>query len=455
MGIIDRIFSRKKNLQTDSMLSGSGLIMGGTFSAFGQKDKVLQMLENCGISDYNDPNPRSQVRLSRTMYDIFPFAKRAINDMASMVGNVVLVPGDNTRISDEVAREITELLQDLPLLAEWDWINPHEKGANNAAFRLARTMLLDGMCFEEDRYEDGMLNKYQGALIFNSLNFDFVKEKPGPYRLKYLNNQYPDLLPLYAETFNYTGYDYKNAHPWASPLLSGGGFFTHLLTAMLIAVKNINIRKGAPIDVNVIGIKDDKALMSVETRDAYIKTLSELENEMTKAVKKQLDGIPTSMVSKYPMNIELLQKSFGTDALAEINPNLLSLVLVAFANLLEVPIEFLGIVVGSAGFSPERFNKLYNIWGTKIDNIREKLKPLLSRIIDNYLRSQGVAPAIIEGLVIKFENAEIRDEKELSEIDKTKAETNKIHMEVAQGLAAVDTIAARDYLDRYNIITGE
>lgn len=451
MAIWDNIFSRKKNLETDPTITG-GVGFGGMVVNFGEKDRVLEVLETNGITEYDNPNPRHQMRLSRTMYDIFPFAKRAINDISTMVGNVELVPKYNSTVSEETAKEMTALLENLPILSEWNWEKPHEKGADSLVFRMVRTMLMDGMVFEEDRYMDGNLQNYQGALIFNSQNFDFVKDKIGPYRLKYKYNQFPAESPLYDITFNYTGYDYRNAYPWASPLLAGGGFFTHILTTMLIAIKNINGRKGSPIDVSIVSLKDDKMLMNRETSAAYSKTMNDLEENMQKAVQKQILGIPTSLITKTPMNVELLQKTFGADALKEVDHNVLSIVLIGFANLLEVPIEFLGLVFGSSGFSPERFTKLYNIWGTKIDNIRAKMESPMHRIIDNYLRSLKVNPAIIAGMDLRFKNAEIRDEQELATIDKTKAETHKLRTEVANELAMIDTNQARAYLEKHNVI---
>lgn len=446
MGIFDRINpfkTAKKELNIADRVRGR---VGGSFLIMGKPDPIYKVFDNCGI-DYEGRNPRSHVALSRTMYGVFPFAKRAINDMATMVGNPLIVSAEGREIGEAELNRVSALMGELPLLSEWDWLREHEMGLDNLAFRTSKTMLLDGMCFLEDRFDEGSLLDPLGVLLFDSMSFDYIQDNYGqPYRLRYLADQYPDLD---SGTFHVLGYDYRNDYPWAAPLLSGGGFFTHILTAMLVAVKNISMRKGAPVEMNIISVQDDSKLSSPDTRERYVESMNALDKDLQEAMKAQMKGHPSSMVSKIPMDVDLLNRAFGSEALNEIDPELLKFMLVGFANLLEIPIEFLGIVLGSSGFSPERFNILYRIWGTKIDNIRNKLRPVLLKSTQSYLRGQGVSPVIIEGIDIEFENAEIRQDSELAEIEKTKAETHKIRMETAEALSQVDTQHAREYIEQF------
>lgn len=437
---------RSKQLDVESFGTASNY---WTYATSGETDKLLKILYNNGVDQYDEVNPRSKVKLSRTMDEVFPFVRRAINDMANMVGNVVLV---SDTVKETALEDLNELLSELPILSESDWQNPHEKGIDNLIFRIVRTVLLDGMVFCQDRYNEGNLRDYQGVLLFESLHFDFEQTDANkPIKLRYLANQYPTDDPLHELFFHKAGYDFVNNYPWANPLLAGGGFFSHILTAMLVAIRNINARKGAPVEVSLIGLKDDSRLQDTNTKTAYKGAMDDIHKMLKFAADKQLSGQPSNVVANLPMDITLLSKAFGTDALSEVDPELLKMVLVAFASLLDVPIEFLGIVIGSSGFSPERFKILYKIWGSKIDNLRTKFKPIIKLIIDNYLRSLGVNPSVIAALDIEFLNAEIRDEKEIAENNKTDAEADKIRTEVAANLSQVDTAWGVRYLEWHGL----
>lgn len=447
MALIDRIFKARKEKQlqtTDFMFRpNQGLVMKH------DQDRIFEIFKNCGI-DYAPEDARSIMKLSRSAYDIFPFVRRAIKDFASMVGNVEIVAKEGQTISETLLDQMNVAAKQLPILNEFDWERPHDRGVNSLVYRIIRTALRDGMAFAEDRYEEESL-EYLGALIFDSGHFEYVRESMDPYRLKYRADQYPDLE---SGLFHQFGYEFSNERPWANPLLAGAGFYMHVLTSLLVAVRNINTRKGAPVELGLITPGDDSALQDKARKDSYTKAISELYEGMKKALKGQMNGKSTSIVAPVPMNVNLITKAFGVEGLNEVDHDILGLVLMGFANLLEIPYEFIGQVLGSSGFSPERFKILFKIWGTKVDNLRESAKPVIMDVTRNYFRSLGINPVAIENMDLVFNTPDVLDEMEMQEIRKMKADADSQFTNVANVLAQIDTNEARTYLEENGIIQG-
>ena len=104
--------------------------------------------------------------------------------------------------------------------------------------------------------------------------------------------------------------------------------------------------------------------------------------------------------------------------------------------------EFIGQVLGSSGFSPERFKILFKIWGTKVDNLRESVKPVIMDVTRNYFRSLGINPAAIENMDLVFNTPDVLDEMEMQEIRKAKSEADEKFTNVANVLAQVNVKTA-------------
>lgn len=414
----------------------------GALAIAGKQDKIFSVFEKCGL-DYDKIDPYTQMRLSRLMYSIFPFTKKAINDIAGMVGNIQIV-GD---IPEDKLTDLNQLALTLPILSEYDWEKPHEKGFNNLVKRIARTALRDGMAFIETREDNG---QYIGELIYNSENFSFDRYDNNPYKLTYQQNQYPDLE---TGMFKYIGYDFTNEHPFASPLLSGGGFFTHILISILVAIKNTNMRKGAPVELGILAVKESDDLKGDKVaQDKFKAAVNDINTELQEAAKYQLDGTPYTIVGKMPVDVNLLTYAFGVESVKEIDNNILWTILVQLMNLLEVPAEFFGMVLGSSGFSGDRFKIMYKIWGSKIDDLREKISPIIKQIITDFFLSQGVDARVVQKVQFEFKTPKITDEKEIAETGKINAEADKIKLETANMLAANDTRSARNYLLQHGLI---
>lgn len=436
-------FRREKEQLRVDQYGGTLRTYGNTFQIAGRQDKIFNVFEKCGL-EYDKIDPYTQMKLSRMMYSIFPFVKRAVNDISGMVGNIKLT-GD---LSEEEISRLNEIAMDLPILSEHDWEKPHERGFNNLVKRIARTALKDGMCFFESR--QGESGEYIGELLFDSANFHYEYTGLNPFELRYQQNQTPDFE---SGLFKFVGYDFTNEHPYASPLVAGGGFFTHIIISMLVALKNTNMRKGAPVELGLITVKDDEQIGRNETRATeFVRAVDDITEDLKTASQAQLDGVPMTIISKMPINVELLTKAFGAELISEVDHNLLSIVLVQIMNLLEVPPEFFGVVLGSSGFSGERFRIMYKIWSGKIDDLREKIKPVVQQILVEYLLSEKVDPRTIQGIKFEFINPSIMDEKEQAETNKLQAEADKIRVEVAMGLAANDTESAQNYLQKYGLI---
>jgi len=443
---IKNIFTKKidKQLEVDKMGGYYPIDSSGALSIAGQKDKLFHVFESCGV-DYDNLNPYTQMKLSRMMDSIFPFVKRAINDTSAMVGNIE-ISGD---ISDDEKKALNALIKDLPILSEFDWINPHEYGFNNIVTRISRTILRDGMCFVESRTNPES-NKYVGELIYNSENFSFERYNLAPYRLTYQANQFPDLE---SGEFKSIGYRFTNEHPWASPLVAGGGFFTHILISMLVAIKNINMRKGAPVELGIITVKNDESIGNNPSRALEFKNaINSLSLELEEATKAQLNGTPVTIVGKMPIEVDLLTKAFGAEMITEVDHNVLSLILVQVMNLLDVPPDLFGVVLGTTGFSGERFKVLYKIWSSKIDDLREKIRPVAKNILKNYLEKMGVDSRLIQRTEINFVNTQILDDKEIEETGKIRAEKEKIQIESAGMLSERDTKNGDEYLMERNLL---
>ena len=457
--ILGRIYNRlrrKPQIDTNLGLDSFGYESGDYrywhpgFNPYRQ-DRIFTVLDSCGIK-YDQNNPYEQLRVSRFMYDVFPFAKKAINDISTMVGNIKIELEDEAENADLI-KQLNDDACHFPILSEFDWEKPHESGFDNYVYRAAFTMLRDGMFFKESRYKNNSLNPedYLGALIFDSINFHFQKDdSTKPHQLYYKSDQKADKTGY----FEYLGYDFRNTHPWGSPLLAGGSFFVEVLVSAFVAIKNVNLRKANPVEVYGVKVNNDDLLKDPTTRKAYTKALDSLQASITKGAKNQKDGKGGVIVAKPPMGIDLVSKAFGVDALQEIDPKLVELVYMAIANLLEIPMEYLGIVLGAAGFSPERFKIMFRIFGSKIDNIRNKLLPICLFELQNYYRSLGYDPAIIEKIKIDFIDPDIQDELEKATTSKAKAEANSKHMEVAISLyesnAPMNVITS--YLQRHGVI---
>lgn len=439
MALIDRLLGRlkrKPQIETDRGADAFGYFEGRNHHWHPgltpyRQDRIFTVLDSCGIK-YDQNNPYEQLRVSRFMYDVFPFAKKAINDIATMVGNIKI--GLDEELPDpEMIEKLNSDACHFPILSEFDWLNPHESGFDNYVYRAAFTMLRDGMFFKESRYKNNSLNpkNYLGALIFDSINFHFQKDdSTKPYQLYYKSDQKAEKTGY----FEYLGYDFRNTHPWGSPLLAGGSFFVEVLVSAFVAIKNVNLRKANPVEVYGVKINNDDLLKDPTSRKAYLKALGSLESSIVKGAKNQKDGKGGVIVAKPPMGVDLMSKAFGVDALEEIDPKLVELVYMAIANLLEIPMEYLGIVLGAAGFSPERFKIMFRIFGSKIDNIRNKLLPICLFEIQNYYRYLGYDPAIIERIKIEFEDPDIQDDKEKAETSKLEADANAKHMEVISSM---------------------
>ena len=444
-----RLFGRKQidtslgQANTSQMLYGwnDGMLLTG------KPDPIFAILEECGIHD-GRTDYKSQMKISRLAFDSIPFVKRAIQDMAAMVGNVEVKAVNPGEVSEDVLQDLGDVLEDLNILSEMDWITPHEQGANNLAYRISETLLRDGMFFSQDRFGGVRGRNYLGNLVFDPDSFSLIREDNGPYRFRYGASQDVERNPF----FHMAGFDFDNSSVWGQPLLSGGGFFMNILVAQLVAIKNINIRKGAPINMNMLVLKDNTVLQNEDTKTAFINFATSTESKTKQAINLQQQGKPSDMFVKVPTNADLISRAFGVESLQEVDSDNLMVILMGFANLLGVPPELMGVVLGGSGFSPERFKTLNQIWGHKVDNLLDKVRPVMNRIIRNHLLFSGVDAGLIDRVYGDFVPAMLIDESDRADLEKTKAETEKIYLENASVLSEVDTNAAQEYLRSRGII---
>ncbi len=435
--------NRKKQVNTDQ----AGPVGFRVWSSGIKTDPIFSIYDNCGIN-YQPKTQHETLSIARTAYETLPFVRRAVKDISAMVGNGRIVAAEGQTLPESALKELNDIAAGLPLLSEFDWIRPHETGLDSLIYRAVRTALKDGGFYGEDRFDE--FGNYLGHLIFDTGNFEFVYEGLGPYRLRYKGIQYPDLETGFFHTW---GYEFANEQPWPNPLIAGGSFFLHILTAVLVAVRNQSLRKAAPLEVLAVSVKNDVRLQDQNTRTSYTNAIDSLQESLKKGIESQQRGKGTSILSRVPMDIDLLSRTFGAEAANEIDPEILSLVLMGFANLLEIPFEFLGQVLGGTGFSKERFSLLFKIWGGKVDNIRTSIRPVVLDVLKNYLRFSGVSPVLIDRIDVEFVLPDVMDAKEQAEIGNIQAEANVKHTEVAAYLSQIDTEAAVNYLEKYGLLT--
>jgi hypothetical protein len=456
MGLIQNV--RNIFTQTpdpDKQVSVSGTNYGGAFgvsvASSREVAEIFEFLDNCGQS-YHTLAAKEQAKLSILTYENFPFAKRAIGLIVDMVGNVEIESIEPDGVDNKDLSRLNELAKRLPILTEYTPNNPNQYGVNSYAKRLCRAMLLHGMQFTQDRYEGGDVNSYQGAMLFNPVNFDYL----------YTGNEYELFYRFYmgkpiekSTFFDFVGWDFRENEAWAHPLISGGRMFTRMLLAMLSAAQNISLRKGFPIDVNLIGAKFDEKLIDAKTKESYAAFITAMRDKVEQGIENQFKGKATSIVGSFPADINLMNQAFGAAFVKEVDVNLLNMMFIQFANILEVPPEVLGLVMGSGLSQTERFKLMYKFLGGKVDDLRETVNGTIHMRLLNYFRFCGESPQLLERIKPVFQNIETKDEKEQAEIDKTVSETNRNHVQVADSLwngGMVDEEGLANYLERYGVV---
>ena len=382
-------------------------------------EQTFEFRENC-TGTHEKLTAKQSALLSDMMYDVFPFASRAIDDIAHLVGTgkiVSIEPGD---VSPEDLERLNLLAQELPILSEFQPNEPHEYGINALIYRLSRASLIHGMGIVQDRYLNNSLNSYQGVLIFNPANFDFLQQNANEgYKLFYNNNQ--KVTP--NAFFEYVGFEFRENDPWAYPLLSGGRFFTRLVLAAFVAILNISLRKGAPVQFSIIGSKNDDAYRDESNKDAYKELIPKLKVAMKSGLELSSKGVATNHVSAIPADLNLLSHTFGSDMVDELDPQLLDRILAQAANIIGIPPELVGVVLGGAGFSPERFKMMFRLFMPKVTRLAGGVCPVAWHRLLNFYRAKNENPALLERVKLVVERPDTSDPKENAEIEKMQAET--------------------------------
>lgn len=448
---LTRRFRRSQQIDVSTHLRPVPDYRGNTFSLYSNSEfvtRIFSFLENC-TGRTEQLTAKQSAELSRLIYDAFPFAKRAVRDMASMVGNGIIQEIKPGSVLDTDLQDLQELAKGLPLLTEFQFKEARSHGMDKLIFNTGLTVLIDGMAFAQDRYQ-GNINNYLGALQFDSPSFSFhaAQNLQDGYKLYYRNKDAIDR----GVFFDWCGYDFRNYDIWAYPLLDGGRFFTEILLKAFVAIANINLRKGSPIDFTLISIDGD-GQMSAKSEEIFATTASGLKSAFKQGVANQKKGIAANYIATLPSRAQMHSQAFGSALTEELSPDLLDRLLAQFANLLDIPVEQLGVVLGSAGFSPERFRMLYRIWSGKIDNLREIICPYVWGRMLNYYRAQGVDPSLLEKVKLGFKNVEINDAEAMALINKQQAEADEKRAKVAQVLnEIVSADAAREYLLKNDLI---
>ena len=440
---IREIFSRNRteseNLDTSF---GTPLMRMAQYESNARVRAMFDFLSDCN-GNYESLDGKTQAKVSKLMLEAFPFVKRALGDMVALVGNVSVVASLGEEVDESQIDELNKLAEQFNIYSEFDPEAPQEKGFNNLVARAAMTLLNSGLLVTQSRYQDGRLGEYQGGMIFDSMNFEFVYDYTRQ-RLTYLDNQYVENTAF----THICGWDYRNSAPWPHPITSGGEFFTDLMLALFVAVRNTARRKGAPIEASIIAIKNPSDIKTPEGQKLVKATIESWNSKLQSAAIEQARGIPTNVTGSIPTDINLLSQAFGASYTDEVNPDLLTQALIQFANLLRVPPELVGIVFGSSGFSPERFKLLRDLWGGLIDDIRSKLHNNLWSLLLHHYRACGVSPELLERVELQFVNVDTTDPEKAAGISKTRSEAASNWITVAQEIQMLDGEAAQTILER-------
>lgn len=464
MALRDFFRIKRKQLDTSHNLAGYSLgQLGGmlNFLAQGPEDEIVHLLNSCEISG-EDPSPQQWRKLSKILYNNLSVYERAINLHSTLLGKVQ-IPKD-IEISERTRGLCESFISTVPVLAEYQPHISDVKGLNNLVRQMVIDVLNEGMSFSQDRFleiEGILTEEYLGVMQFDPESFDFGSWGKDLFlHLVYLNEQYPRLDEngnvFDNPFFHVLKLESDHKHPWGVPLIRGGKMLADTFVAMIVAIKLQTLRFANPASFNLVQVKDtNRFLNDKQFQDLMVKAVKQLQENVQTALRNMNKGKPQELVNTIPGEIDLESKIFGEGFNNFIDHNTLWKIAVLFCNVLGVPPALLGIKTTGSGIGSDEFQFAYKLLIARISSIREAIRPILIRIVKNYLTSLRVSPSEIERIDISFADADLVGEKEKAEIGKIEAERMSLLQAMYTEIRMTDPDEARAFAEQNRLFTME
>jgi hypothetical protein len=459
-------FISRKQLDTDTVASNP-VYSENLFLNLGEgpEHEISKLIDQASPVD-RDPYPREWLPLSRLLYRKIPIYKRAVDLTSEFVGRVTL---ESDSVSDRTRESVIGFWREIGIYSEVQTRVSDMAGMNSLVRELAKTTLIDGMGFLEERFEiiDGEpSDEYAGALLFDSKHFEYVNNAgTGDLVLRYLANQYPQVDFDTGEKvenpyFHVLKIDNDPRSPWGLPLAAGSEMVSKILAAMLISMELQAKRFGNPPTITTIAPKDLEKLnvemnlggTRVSMGDATLQAAKKLKEMIEQAWALSHHGRAAEIVQGFPGPVDLSSRILGEGMSTMVDPDLLWKAAIMLIEGLGVPPVLLNISDTGGGINSDMHRTAVQIFRSRIQSVREKIAPIVAKMTRNYLLSQGINPAELDGIVVAFEDVDLQGEEQRANVRKTSAEADAILIANYEILFNYDIDAASRYAEENGIL---
>lgn len=438
-GQLDTAFGAIRNSRYTSFLSTA------------PEHEVLRMLEACEV-DGESPKAREWVKLSRLLFSHLSIYENALAIHANLVGGVIV--SEKSEISPRTREQVEKFIQECPVLSEMQPEQSDCRGLNVLVAQMVIDVLRDGMAFVQDRFEPET-EMPLGVMQFDADHFDYAPIQSGEFDLVYLMNQFPrrdeKMKRIENPFFDVLKIEADRNDPWGVPLIRGGKLLTRIFITILVGIEMQTKRFSNPPSFNLISQTDPQFNGTGTGPELFLDAVKRLRELVDAALRLMMKGKPAEVVMSLPGNVKMESKVFGEGFNAFIDDDMLWKIGVLFASVTSVPPALLGIKITGSGLGSEEFSYLWKILLARVRRIREAIRPVILRRIQNHLVSLKVSPAEIAALQIEFSDLDMLSEKERAEIRKIEAETEEKRFAIYQEMRAVDPDEARLYAEQNNL----
>lgn len=423
----------------------------------GQQSKLITALGgSLSVMDVLG-DPRSKLLTFQAMVAAFPEVARMLRIHQLIMGSPEIESDD-----EGFEMEANALLREIRWKEALNYEGNIKTGIDTFVSAMATRVMVEGQQFYEILDAQGQQvltsrQKIDAIRLHNSMNFEYTQNATLDYWLNYTDGVALEMNKKLTPAFQTLVIENHSEWPWGIPLLYNSASIALKAAIMEESQMQVYKGKGSAPRMTVFGLKPkDEADENIITNDA-LKEKNEQNREQVLAINQQYSaalqsannyGVPVDLVTSIVGDIVVKTHSHA-DSISAIGtyPEDIDRALSRLVIAMNGEPSLVGLSSGGDGIGSNRTEILMQSMASYGKGLRQHIQPHVNRIFLQHAARLGMR---LPAYSWDWEGIDTADVKAMADIEKTKADTQKVWVDALTTMTQAGEIEAAQNFAKEN-----